>query len=187
MGRRRETAMATTRAQKRRREAEEAKEANRKGKSLDTMPTLVLLKVAERLEDYDRVAFASTCTAFRDAIWEVVKGERKEGEEDKKKLVTDLRCGASGTPLLERAPCVSLAWFKWVFGSFDRLEGAAPCRGYGDPKHKQELYDSDLMKLAAFQGSIETMKWLRSKGIKLDIESWEDGGRWAAGYHAAMG
>ena len=41
--------------QKRRRaEAEEAK----KGKSLATMPTLVLHKVAERLEHYDRIAFA---------------------------------------------------------------------------------------------------------------------------------
>jgi len=179
----RTSAMAATQPQKTR----EAEEAKRKGKSLATMPTLVLLKVAERLEDYDRIAFASTCTAFRDAIWEVVKGERKEGEEDKKKLVTDLRCGESGRrwsrklPLLERAPCFSLGWFKWVFGSFDRLEGAAPYRGYGDPKHKQELYDSDLMRLAAFQGSVETMKWLREQGIRLDFAYG------AAGYHAAMG
>ena len=47
-----------TKAQKRqkrkRAEAEEAK----KGKNLATMPPLVLLKVAERLEDYDRIAFA---------------------------------------------------------------------------------------------------------------------------------
>merc|ERR1712193_248247 len=179
----RTSAMAATQPQKTR----EAEEAKRKGKSLATMPTLVLLKVAERLEDYDRIAFASTCAAFRDAIWEGVKGERKEGEEDKKKLVTDLRCGESGRrwsrklPLLERAPCFSLGWFKWVFGSFDRLEGAAPYRGYGDPKHKQELNDSDLMRLAAFQGSVETMKWLREQGIRLDFAYG------AAGYHAAMG
>ena len=153
-----------TRAQKRKRtEAEEAK----KGKNLATMPPLVLHKVAERLEHYDKVAFASTCTTFRDAIWEVVKGEREEGE-GKRKLVTNLRRQNL------RAPCFSLGWFKWVHGSFDRREGAEPTfcdKGFQYPR--KDLYDSDLMKVAAFQGSIETMEWLRSKGIPLEIGEWD--------------
>ena len=150
-----------TKAQKiqkrKRKEAEEAK----KGKNLATMPPLVLHKVAERLEHYDKVAFASTCTTFRDAIWEVVKGEREEGE-GKRKLVTNLRRQNL------RAPCFSLGWFKWVHGSF--------ARGF-----QRGLQDSDLMQLAAFQGSIETMKWLKSEGIPLETFPFP------AGHHAAMG
>merc|ERR1711977_664707 len=151
MGKRTSAVAATyPRAQKRmKREAEEAKV----GKSLDTMPPLVLAKVAERLEHYDRIAFASTCTTFCDAIFEVVNKEREEGE-GKRKVVTNLR----NFKLVSKAPCFSLDWFKWVHGSFDRREGVA-WRGGED---KQKLYDSDLMKLAAFQGSVETMKWLRS-------------------------
>ena len=122
-----------SKAEKRKRIAK----AGEKKKSLATMPSLVLRKVAERLEDYDRIAFASTCTAFRDAIWEVAEGERKEGEEDKKKLVTNL----TKAKLLERPPCFSLLWFKWVHRSFERQD--------------KELNDSDLLELAAFQGSVE--------------------------------
>ena len=98
--------------------------------------------------------------------------ERKEGEE-RKKLVTNL----GDDKLVSKAPCFSLDWFKWIYGSFDRREGAASYRG----NKEQELYDSDLMRLAAFQGSVETMKWLREQGIRLDFAYW------LAGYHAAMG
>ena len=149
-----------TRAQKRKRaEAEEAK----KGKNLATMPPLVLHKVAERLEHYDRIAFASTCTTFSDAIEEVNK-EGKEGEERKKLLVTVM----GNNKLLKKAPCFTLDWFKWVHGSF--------ARGF-----QRGLQDSDLMQLAAFQGSIETMKWLKSEGIPLETFPFP------AGHHAAMG
>ena len=92
---------------------------------------------------------------------EVVKGEREEGE-GKKKLVTDLR----RETLFEKAPCFSLAWFIWVHRSFEWLAVRAPCA---------------LMQLAAFQGSIETMKWLKSEGIPLDTFPF------TAGHHAAMG
>jgi len=92
-----------------------------------------------------------------------VNKERKEGEE-RKKLVTNL----GDDKLVSKAPCFSLDWFKWVYGSFDRREGAAPYRGN---KPRQDLYDYDLIRVAAFQGSIETMKWLWSQGIPLDTFS----------------
>ena len=121
------------------------------------------------LEHYDRVAFASTCTTFRDAIWEVVKGEREEGKE-RKHLVTNLR----KRKLVEKASCFILDWFEWVHGPFDRREGDPPTfRDKGFQYPRKDLYDSDLMKVAAFQGSIETMEWLRSKGIPLDIGEWD--------------
>ena len=149
-----------TRAQKRRRaEAEEAK----MGKNLATMPPLVLLKIAEHLEHYDRIAFASTCTAFRDAIWEVAEGERKEGEEDKKKLVTNL----TKAKLLERPPCFSLLWFKWVHRSFERQD--------------KELNDSDLLELAAFQGSVDALQYLKASGVALDVRYWWCGRKAAEG------
>merc|ERR1711992_422499 len=53
----------------------------KKVKSLAGMPPLVLAKVAEHLEHYDRLAFALTCTSFRDAIEEVVKNESDEWKE----------------------------------------------------------------------------------------------------------
>ena len=47
---------------------------------------------------------------------------------------------------------------------FDRRAGEAPgARWEGRLAKDKEFYDSDLMKVAAFQGSIETMKWLRSQ------------------------
>ena len=91
-------------AHKRQRVAEAAEP---KEKSLATMPPLVLHKVAERLEHYDRIAFASTCTTFSDAIEEVNK-EGKEGEERKKLLVTVM----GNNKLLKKAPCFTLDWFK---------------------------------------------------------------------------
>ena len=91
------------RAQKRRKFAQVGESKN----NLATMPTLVLLKVAERLDDYDRIAFASTCTTFSDAIEEVNK-EGKEGEERKKLLVTVM----GNNKLLKKAPCFTLDWFK---------------------------------------------------------------------------
>lgn len=140
---------------------------------LAAMPSLVLLQIAERLEHYDRIAFSSTCRAFREGIEEVVKRERKEGEEDKKKkLVTDLR----NQNLLKKAPCYTLDWFKWVHRSFDRRKGAAPMR-----RRSSSIYDSDLMELAAFQGSLETVEWLRAQGIELSIGNWACGCRAAAG------
>jgi len=149
---------------------------------LVTMPPLVLVEVAERLEQYDRVAFASTCTAFRQAIADAESRTEKERRQ-KKMLVTDL----TKAKLLSKAPCFSLDWFKWVHGSFDRREGAAPYRFVDQsPGERRALYDSDLMMLAAFQGSMETLKWLRSRGMPLDIKDWKCGCRAAAGGHIEL-
>merc|ERR1711981_201463 len=161
-----------TRAQKRRRrEAEEAKEANRKGKSLAAMPPLVLLKVAERLERYDRIAFALTCTSFRDAIWEVVKRTRW-GE-----LLTDLSHYRS---LSEKPTTYTLEWFKWVYGSFEREEGWEPWSICGEDiiAPVNLISNSQLMKLAAFQGSIEAMEWLRNQGLPLSFPGYSRNYTW---------
>lgn len=129
------------------------------------MPPLVLHKVAEHLEQYDRIAFASTCKAFREAIEAALNHEGR-----RKKLVTSLWFKT----LQAKSPRFSLGWFKWAHGSFDRREGVAPGR-VGVPTH--QLFDSDLMELASCQGSVEALRWLRSQGIPLDRDS----------YRAAMG
>jgi len=129
-----------------------------------------LLKVAERLERYDRLAFASTCTSCRDAIWEVVNREWEEDEEkqerkrflakffprdkEEKKFVTNL-----GGAKLIKAPCFSLGWFKWIRRSFERREKKVN-RIYD--REKGEVYDTDLIMLAAFQGSFELLTFLRT-------------------------
>ena len=83
------------------------------------------MKVAERVDGYDRIAFASTCTTFCDLMAEVVK---KSGE-DQIKLVT------TQESLSKMAPCFTLDWFKWAHGSF-----------LYDRKYK-------LVKLAFYQAS----------------------------------
>jgi len=59
-----------------------------------------------------------------------------------------------------------VAWFKWVYGSSDRREGVAPSWRLGAPF--QEIYDSDLMKVAAFLGSLEAIEWMTSQGTALE-------------------
>merc|ERR1711977_81019 len=134
------------------------------------LPGLVALKIAERADEYDRVALALVCTAFRDAVAQVVK---KAGTEAA--LVTNLR----RRRLLERAPRFTLGWFKWVHGWPERKEGAASY-SVGE---RPGLYDSDLMGLAGFQGSVEALEWLRDQGIPLDARMWESGRMAAMGGH----
>ena len=55
----------------------------------------------------------------------------------------------------------SLDWFKWVYETFDRREGPPP--GNGRTELEEAIYDCDLVRLAAFQGSLEALRWLRSR------------------------
>ena len=78
---------AYTRGQKRKREC------------AARLPALALLKVAEKVDEYDRFAFSLTCKAFRDAIREVLNPKKKAGEtgatsdegKEKKALVSNLQ------------------------------------------------------------------------------------------------
>ncbi|UPR00456.1 hypothetical protein HOP50_05g37710 [Chloropicon primus] len=137
---------------------EEAKHA------LEVLPGNAWLLIFKKLSSYDHVAFASTCNTFL----EVASPEKKKKKKKKKKALS-LRTDLTNKTLFNQMPCFSLSWFQWVFHSFKRKKGEPQRWGRG--KYYDHLYDSDLMQLAAFQGSIKAIKWLRSQGgIPLDIK-----------------
>ena len=66
----------------------------------------------------------------------------------------------------------------------ERRRGTAPFR-YNKPA--REIYDSDLVRLAGFQGFTEALKWLKSAGVALDSGAWVCGRRAAlAGQKATL-
>ena len=115
----------------------------------------------ENLHQNDLVALAMTCRFFR------------EKQKDLgKKVETDLNYGSllrlqkSG-----RMPSHSLGWFRWVCDTFEILPG------FEDYKRvKGAVYEGDLVNYAAFQGSVEILRWLmEEKGCELN----KDTGKWA--------
>jgi len=119
---------------------------------LDRLPPELWQQIIEHhVEERYLLAVASTCRFFRGIQKEL--SARAEGE-GRKRLLTDL----TKDTVLEKAPCFSPGWFEWVHGSFNKRVGL-PLYGWG----RRELYEIDFMRLAAFQGSIETMKLLRSQ------------------------
>ena len=79
---------------------------------------LVWGQVARRLNPHDHIAFSLACKTFRQAC----RDSREGGS-----LTTDLRLlpheREGGTPSF------SLDWFKWVYETFERREGARPDDG----------------------------------------------------------
>ena len=66
-------------------------------------------------------------------------------------MTTDLRY----SNVMQKAPCFTVDWFKWVHGSFGKGKGMRPGR----------IDNNYLMELAATQGCIESLKWLRDQGV----------------------
>ncbi|QDZ21110.1 legumain peptidase [Chloropicon primus] len=142
-------------------ETRESKRQRREGRNaLEVLPERAWLLVLKKLSPYDRVAFGLTCKTFLAAVTATASPEWK-------KVALPLRTDLTRERLFEQMPCFSLGWFQWVFRSFKRKKGAP-----GDRRSKEyygHLYDSDLMHLAAFQGSKKVMEWLVCQGIPLDI------------------
>ncbi|QDZ23263.1 hypothetical protein A3770_10p57810 [Chloropicon primus] len=135
-------------SKKQRREAKHA---------LDVLPKWAWLLVLRKMSPYDHLAFGLTCRTFLEAVREV---------NPKKKLKTDL----TDDKLCEQMPCFSMGWFQWVLRSFERRKGGPKTWRDEEEESYGHLYDSDLMKLAAFQGSKKAMEWLVSQGIPLKIK-----------------
>ncbi|QDZ18282.1 hypothetical protein HOP50_01g07870 [Chloropicon primus] len=115
-----------------------------------------------------RVAFGLTCKTFLEAVTMATSPEWK-----KVALKTDL----TDDKFFQQMPCFSMDWFQCVFHFFKRWNGA----NWRSGKYYDHLYDSDLMYLAAFQGSKKVMEWLVSQGISLDIWRYYHGVVAAAG------
>ena len=124
--------------------------------------------VDENLQQNDLLAFAMTCRLFRDTT--KVLG---------KKMVTYLGGGDHPNPsrLLKlrksgKMTSHTLGWFQWVCDTFEILPGFK----WGIKRVKGAVYEGDLLNYAAFQGSVEILRWLmEEKGCELN----KDSGLWA--------
>ena len=125
------------------------------------LPELWQKIVDEYLHQNDLLALAMTCRFFR------------EKQKDLgKKVETDLNYGSllrlqkSG-----RMPSHSLGWFRWVCDTFEILPG------FEDYKRvKGAVYEGDLVNYAAFQGSVEILRWLMEENYS---DPNEETGEWA--------
>ena len=118
--------------------------------------------INENLHQNDLIAFALTCRFFR------------EKQKDLgKKMKTDLNCDN----LLDlrksgMVPSRTLGWFWWVCDTFELLPGFK----WGSKRVEGAVYEGDLVNYAAFQGSVEILRWLmEEKGWELN----EATGWWA--------
>ena len=65
-----------------------------------------------------------------------------------------------------------MGWFQWVCDTFEILPGFE----WGDERVKGAVYEGNLLNYAAFQGSVEILRWLmEEKGWELN----EHTGKWA--------
>ncbi|WZN65965.1 putative ankyrin repeat protein [Chloropicon roscoffensis] len=127
------------------------------------LPELWQKIVDENVQQNDLLALAMTCRFFR------------EKQKDLgKKVETDLNYGSlrrlknSG-----KVTSHTLGWFQWVCDTLEILPGYK----YDlDERVKGAMYEGDLVNYAAFQGSVEILRWLvEDKGWELNVET----DRWA--------
>ena len=144
-------------------------EAENRNELLKKLPKELWEKiVGEHVQQNDRVALAMTCRFFRDTA---------------KILSRKLETILNRYHLLElqdsgKRASHSLGWFQWVCDTFKILPGFFP-RGWGRSKRVgRAVYEGELLNYAAFQGSVEILRWLvEEKEWKLN---------WATGERAGM-
>ncbi|WZN64593.1 putative ankyrin repeat protein [Chloropicon roscoffensis] len=126
------------------------------------LPELWHKIVDENVQQNDVVALAMTCRFFRDTT--KVLGKKIETNLGEKHFV-DLR---------ERGKVAShsLGWFQWVCDTFE----IRPFFWYPEGRVEGAVYEGDLVNYAAFQGSVEILRWLMEENYS---ESNEETGEWA--------
>ena len=139
-------------------------------KNLSRLPPEMWQKILDgNLHQNDLLAFAMTCRFFR---------EKQKGLGKKLKTYVNLE-------LLQLRKSVkvashSLDWYRWVCDTFEILPGFILPGFMCDDEERVEgeAYEGDLLNYAAFQGSVEILRWLmEEKGL----EENEGTGFWAGG------
>ncbi|WZN66129.1 putative ankyrin repeat protein [Chloropicon roscoffensis] len=117
----------------------------------------------ENVQQNDVIALASTCRFFRDTT----KDLGKKVETDLKYYsLLDLR--KSG-----KMPSHTLGWFQWVCDTF-KFQSGFKWSFYSE-RVRGAVYEGDLLNYAAFQGSVEILRWLmEEKGCE---SNWQTGRR----------
>ncbi|WZN65065.1 hypothetical protein HKI87_11g66220 [Chloropicon roscoffensis] len=128
------------------------------------LPSELLQKIVdEHLHPNDLLALAMTCRFFREKQKDL--GWKVETNWNEYRLIDLLESG--------RMVSHSLGWFQWVCDTMEIRPG------YKRLSYmvKGVVYEGNLVNYAAFQGSVEILRWLiKEKGWKLN----RDTGWWAA-------
>ena len=133
---------------------------------LKKLPAEVWSKIVdENVQQNDLLALASTCRFFREKQKDL--GKKMETNLSEDHFLKLLKSG--------NVPPHSLDWFQWASDTLEFLPGFV-C----DDEERVEgaVYEGDLLNYAAFQGSVEILRWLmEEKGL----EENEGTGFWAGG------
>ena len=131
---------------------------------LKKLPAEVWSKIVdENVQQNDLLALASTCRFFREKQKDL--GKKMETNLSEDHFLKLLKSG--------NVPPHSLDWFQWASDTLEFLPGFV-C----DDEERVEgaVCEGDLLNYAAFQGSVEILRWLmEEKGWELNRET----GWWA--------
>ncbi|WZN61919.1 hypothetical protein HKI87_05g34550 [Chloropicon roscoffensis] len=135
--------------------------ANRK--LLGKLPPELWSKIVdENIQQNDLLALAMTCRFFRDTTKDL-------GKKLETNVNTDclLQVRNSGKEMPH-----SMGWFQWVCDTFEIQPGYK----WDEKRVEGAVYKGDLVNYAAFQGSVEILRWLmEEKGWELNCDT----GKWA--------
>ncbi|WZN63889.1 hypothetical protein HKI87_08g54420 [Chloropicon roscoffensis] len=133
------------------------------GKLLRRLPPELWQKILdENLHQNDELALAMTCRFFREKHKDL--GKKVETNLNTRRLLDLWSSGKTASH--------TLGWFRWVCDTFEFRPGLE----WSWERVKGAVYEGDLVNYAAFQGSVEILRWLtEEKGWELN----EDTGLWA--------
>ena len=140
-------------------------------KLLGKLPPELWQKIidGENLQQDGLLALAMTCRFFRDTTkdlgWEV------KADHWYSRLFQLLKS--------EKEASHTLGWFQWICDTWEILPGIPYCT----KRAERTMYEGDLLRYAALQGSVKILRWLvEEKGFELnpETESKENIGLWAA-------
>ena len=135
-------------------------------KLLRRLPAELWQKILdENVQQNDLLALAMTCRFFREKQKDLGKKVETNLKDD---LLLELRESGKETPH-------TLGWVQWVCDTFEILRGFKWPRDH--QRVKGAVYECDLLNYAAFQGSVEILRWLvEEKGWELNrLTGWWGG------------
>ena len=125
-------------------------EAKNRDELLKKLPPELWSKIVdENVRQNDLLALSMTCRFFGDTTKDLGKNMETKVERD---YLLDLQKGG-------KMASHSLGWFRWVFDSMEILAGSEEGRSVKTPV-KGAVYMELLLNYAAFQGSVEILRWL---------------------------
>jgi hypothetical protein len=126
-------------------------------RTLPPLPKEIYLEVTKHVHESEALAFAMTCTSFRDAMKDTLKA--REGNTKTKTKRNWLRTSRKHYKMTDPVP-VSEDWIKWAF--------CMEWKYVAKRKKSEENKVKFLTYLAAHGGLKGALIWLKSQGCILD-------------------